>query len=293
MMKKFAFLLLFLLPLVSCVNRQGADQVESIKDSLTRVVAAKDSMINEVFASMNAVAENLNAIKVREKIINKNIDNGEIRNQTPTQINEDVEAINQLLLQNRETIARLQQSANQLKKANINIANMEKLIAQLRQQVETKDQEIVMLKNNLEQMHVQVAELHEQVSGLNTQVTGLSEAKASLEGEVKGQTDILNTAYYIVGSEKELLAKEIVYKSGFIGRTLKINESRSLDSFTKVDIRHFDSVVIGQKKVTLVSSHPAGSYEFVQDEKGVYESLIIKDKRKFWEYSKVLVMSYK
>ena len=80
MMKKFAFLLLFLLPLVSCVNRQGADQVESIKDSLTRVVAAKDSMINEVFASMNAVAENLNAIKVREKIINKNIDNGEIRN---------------------------------------------------------------------------------------------------------------------------------------------------------------------------------------------------------------------
>ena len=131
-MKKFAFLLLFLLPLVSCVNRQGADQVESIKDSLTRVVAAKDSMINEVFASMNAVAENLNAIKVREKIINKNIDNGEIRNQTPTQINEDVEAINQLLLQNRETIARLQQSANQLKKANINIANMEKLIAQLR-----------------------------------------------------------------------------------------------------------------------------------------------------------------
>lgn len=192
-----------------------------------------------------------------------------------------------------ETIARLQQSANQLKKANINIANMEKLIAQLRQQVETKDQEIVMLKNNLEQMHVQVAELHEQVSGLNTQVTGLSEAKASLEGEVKGQTDILNTAYYIVGSEKELLAKEIVYKSGFIGRTLKINESRSLDSFTKVDIRHFDSVVIGQKKVTLVSSHPAGSYEFVQGEKGVYESLIIKDKRKFWEYSKVLVISYK
>ena len=78
-----------------------------------------------------------------------------------------------------------------------------------------------------------------------------------------------------------------------IGRTLKINESRSLDSFTKVDIRHFDSVVIGQKKVTLVSSHPAGSYEFVQDEKRVYESLIIKDKRKFWEYSKVLVISYK
>ena len=142
-------------------------------------------------------------------------------------------------------------------------------------------------------MNIQVAELSEQVEGLNTQVSGLTETNASLQGEVKGQTDILNTAYYIVGSERELLAKEIVYKSGFIGRTLKINESRSLDSFTKIDIRNFDSVLIGQKKVTLVSSHPAESYEFVQDDKGIYESLIIKDKKKFWEYSKVLVISYK
>ena len=293
MMKKFAFLLLFLLPLVSCVNRQGADQVESIKDSLTRVVAAKDSMINEVFASMNAVAENLNAIKVREKIINKNIDNGEIRNQTPTQINEDVEAINQLLIANRQTIARLQQSADQLKKANVKIGSFEKLIAQLNAQIESKDQEIKILKQNLENMHVQVAELTEQVSGLNTQVSGLTAEKTSLEGEVKTQNNILNTGYYIVGSEKELLSKEIVYKSGFIGRTLKINENRSLDSFTQVDIRNFDDVKIGHKKATLVSSHPAGSYEFVMNDSGVFESLVIKDKSKFWEYSKVLVISYK
>ena len=293
MMKKFVFLLLFLLPLVSCVNRQGADQVESIKDSLTRVVAAKDSMINEVFASMNAVAENLNAIKVREKIINKNIDNGEIRNQTPTQINEDVEAINQLLIANRQTIARLQQSADQLKKANVKIGSFEKLIAQLNAQIESKDQEIKILKQNLENMHVQVAELTEQVSGLNTQVSGLTAEKTSLEGEVKTQNNILNTGYYIVGSEKELLSKEIVYKSGFIGRTLKINENRSLDSFTQVDIRNFDDVKIGHKKATLVSSHPAGSYEFVMNDSGVFESLVIKDKSKFWEYSKVLVISYK
>ena len=292
-MKKFVYLLLLLFPMVSCVSRQSADQVENQKDSLARVVADKDSMINEIFESMSAVAENLNAIKEREKIINKSIDNGEIQNQTPAQINEDVEAINQLLLENREKIARLQQSANQLRSANLKVASLEKMIAQLQKDVETKDQEITVLKSNLEQMNIQVAELSEQVEGLNTQVSGLTETNASLQGEVKGQTDILNTAYYIVGSERELLAKEIVYKSGFIGRTLKINESRSLDSFTKIDIRNFDSVLIGQKKVTLVSSHPAESYEFVQDDKGIYESLIIKDKKKFWEYSKVLVISYK
>ena len=167
------------------------------------------------------------------------------------------------------------------------------MIAQLNAQIESKDQEIKILKQNLEHMHVQVAELTEQVSGLNTQVSGLTAEKTSLEGEVKTQNNILNTGYYIVGSEKELLSKEIVYKSGFIGRTLKINENRSLDSFTQVDIRNFDDVKIGHKKATLVSSHPAGSYEFVMNDSGVFESLVIKDKSKFWEYSKVLVISYK
>ena len=173
------------------------------------------------------------------------------------------------------------------------VASLEKLIAQLQSQVESKDQEIVVLRKNLENMNVQVAQLSEQVTGLHTQVSDLSEEKASLEGDLKTQSDILNTGYYMVGPEKELLQKEIVYKSGFIGRTLKINENRSLESFTQIDIRNFDGLKIGHRKAVLVSSHPAGSYEFVMNADGVFEELQIKDKTKFWEYTKVLVVSYK
>ena len=291
-MKKILYLFALLL-LASCTGGQKTERLTSQNDSLAVVVAQKDSVLNEVFSSLSIVTENLNAIKSRENIINENIDKGEIPKGTTTQINEDIEAINQLLIANRQTIARLQQSADQLTKANVKIGSFEKLIAQLNAQIESKDQEIKILKQNLENMHVQVAELTEQVSGLNTQVSGLTAEKTSLEGEVKTQNNILNTGYYIVGSEKELLSKEIVYKSGFIGRTLKINENRSLDSFTQVDIRNFDDVKIGHKKATLVSSHPAGSYEFVMNDSGVFESLVIKDKSKFWEYSKVLVISYK
>ena len=291
-MKKILYLFALLL-LAPCTGGQKTERLTSQNDSLAVVVAQKDSVLNEVFSSLSIVTENLNAIKSRENIINENIDKGEIPKGTTTQINEDIEAINQLLIANRQTIARLQQSADQLKKANVKIGSFEKLIAQLNAQIESKDQEIKILKQNLENMHVQVAELTEQVSGLNTQVSGLTAEKTSLEGEVKTQNNILNTGYYIVGSEKELLSKEIVYKSGFIGRTLKINENRSLDSFTQVDIRNFDDVKIGHKKATLVSSHPAGSYEFVMNDSGVFESLVIKDKSKFWEYSKVLVISYK
>ena len=272
--------------LASCGRSSENGSSAKRNDSLERVVAQKDSVINDVFASMNAVAENLSAIKLRENIINASLDSGEIPKQSAVKID-------RLLQENRRTINRLQQSADQLKKANVRVASLEKLIAQLQSQVESKDQEIVVLRKNLENMNVQVAQLSEQVTGLHTQVSDLSEEKASLEGDLKTQSDILNTGYYMVGPEKELLQKEIVYKSGFIGRTLKINENRSLESFTQIDIRNFDGLKIGHRKAVLVSSHPAGSYEFVMNADGVFEELQIKDKTKFWEYSKVLVVSYK
>ena len=292
-MKKIVYLIVLLTPLFSCVGKRNAERLAGEKDSLSLALAAKDSVINEVFASLNDIAENLNAIKVRENIITTAVGNGEIRKQATDQIGEDIEEIDRLLQSNRETIARLERSAARLKKADVKVASLEKLIGEMSAQVETKDAEIAALRKDLKKLNVEVEELHTQVSGLGTEVDSLNRAKNRLEGEVKTRDDLLSVAYYIVGSQKELLEKEIVYKSGFIGRTLKINENRSLDSFTQVDIRNFDEVIIGKRDVVLVSSHPAGSYEFVMNDNRVFSSLVITDRDKFWEYSKVLVISYK
>ena len=51
MMKKFAFLLLFLLPLVSCVNRQGADVGEKYR---TGVYSEDPSRLREAEAYIRA-----------------------------------------------------------------------------------------------------------------------------------------------------------------------------------------------------------------------------------------------
>lgn len=292
-MKKILYLMLLLLPLAACKGTKNTEQLARERDSLSTLLSQKDSMMDNVFTAMNAISENLDAIKTREKLITKSSANEELRKQSATQISQDIEAINQLLLQNKETIARLQRSADALKQANVKIGGLEKMIAQLNRQVEEKDQEISLLKGNLQNMQARVSELNTRVSDLNTQVTDLNQQRETLAGEVKSTVDALNTAYYIVGSEKELLSKEIVYKRGFIGRTLKINENRSLESFTQVDLRLLDEVMVGQKKATLVSSHPAGSYDWIMNSDGVFESLKITDKAKFWEYSKVLVISYK
>ena len=292
-MKNFLYLFIFLLPFVSCVSKQSADKLQADRDSLSLVVAAKDSIIEDVFTSLNEIAENLGAIKARENLISNSVGEGEIRKQATVQISQDIQQIDQLLQTNRQMIARLEQSAAQLKKANVKIAGLEKLIKQMNEQVESKDNEIAELRKTLQERNVEVADLNTKVEAYGSAVEELTVEKDQLEGQVKSTTDLLNVAYYIIGPEKELISKEIIYKSGFIGRTLKINENRSLDSFIQVDARTFDEVIIGKKKVTLVSSHPEGSYEFVMNGDNFYSSLVIKDKDKFWEYSKVLVISYK
>ena len=162
-MKKIVYLIVLLTPLFSCVGKRSAERLAGEKDSLSVALAAKDSVINEVFASLNDIAENLNAIKVRENIITTAVGNGEIRKQATVQIGEDIEEIDRLLQSNRETIARLERSAARLKKADVKVASLEKLIGEMSAQVEAKDAEIAALRKDLKKLNVEVEELHTQV----------------------------------------------------------------------------------------------------------------------------------
>ena len=131
-----------------------------------------------------------------------------------------------------------------------------------------------------------VETLTEQVAVRSEQVETLNTEKVELENQ-------LNTVYYIVGTEKELREAQIINKQGFIGRTLTVGRNSNFDSFTMADSRLLSEVPVGQKKATLVTSHPEGSYELVTDANKVVEKLIITDPVRFWESSKILIISCK
>lgn len=293
MRRIFILLIILALPMVGCVERPVKVEVSGEADSLKMVILEKDSLLESVFISMGDLAANLNRIKEREDVITSIVGGEELAKEPLTQIEEDIGAIDKLLLENRNTIARLNQSVMQLKSANHKVGSLEKLVEQMNQQSELKDREIAKLKSDLKELNLEVEAMALNVEDLAGQVDDLTQSREELKGEIREQSDLLNTAYYIVGSRKELLDKEIIYKSGFIGRTLKVNENRSLEAFVGVDRRIFDEVIIGYKSVDIVTSHPDDSYEFVMNDSGIYLSLVITDKERFWEYSKVLVISHK
>ena len=271
--------------LASCVSRQVAVEAESRSDSLELVVSAKDSLINAVFADINAISENLALIKSRENLITV-AGESEGGRRPVEEIDNDIKAIDRLLRENRAKIESLQRLAAQLRKANLRIDGLEKMIADMNRQLAEKKAEVEQLRESLVRMGDEVKSLTEEVAVRSAEVENLSGEKVELQNQ-------LNTVYYIVGAEKELRDAQIINKQGFIGRTLTVGRNSNFDSFTMTDSRLLSEVPVGQKKATLVTSHPEGSYELVTDANKVVEKLIITDPVRFWESSKILIISCK
>ncbi len=290
-MKKICFVLLCAACFASCVSRGTAEKIETQRDSLATALGVKDSLLSEVFAAVNAISDNLSAIKTRENILT--IGNGESGRRPVEQINEDIAAIDKLLEENRTKIEALERSAAQLRKANVRIQGLEQMITNLSSQLDEKNREVESLKEDLTQMGVQVETLSTQVAEQDRQLEELTTKKGELEADVADKTARLYAVYYIVGPQKELLDTQIVRKSGFIGRTLTVNEKHNLDSFTKGDTRFLEEIPVGHKNVTVVTTHPEDSYRLVEGEGREIVSLRILDPERFWESSKILVVSYK
>lgn len=271
--------------LTSCVSRQVVVEAESQRDSLATVVSEKDSLINAVFADINAISENLALIKSRENLITV-AGESEGGRRPVEEIDNDIKAIDRLLRENRAKIESLQRSAAQLRKANLRIDGLEKMIADMNRQLAEKKAEVEQLRESLVRMGDEVKSLTEEVAVRSAEVENLSGEKVELQNQ-------LNTVYYIVGAEKELRDAQIINKQGFIGRTLTVGRNSNFDSFTMTDSRLLSEVPVGQKKATLVTSHPEGSYELVTDANKVVEKLIITDPVRFWESSKILIISCK
>lgn len=271
--------------LASCVSRQVVVEAESRSDSLELVVSAKDSLINAVFADINAISENLALIKSRENLITV-AGEAEGGRRPIEEISNDIKAIDRLLRENRSKIESLQRSAALLRKANLRIDGLEKMIADMNRQLAEKKTEVEQLRESLVRMGDEVKSLTEEVAVRSAEVENLSGEKVELQNQ-------LNTVYYIVGAEKELRDAQIINKQGFIGRTLTVGRNSNFDSFTMADSRLLTEIPVGQKKATLVTSHPEGSYELVTDSNKIVEKLLITDPVRFWESSKILIISYK
>jgi len=294
-MNRIIFALVIPVIMLASGCNQTKEEIAMLKatnDSLVSVSQAKDSTVAMFVSSFNDIQANLDSIKMKEKIISKATEgSSELKSRTKDQINSDINMIYKLQLDNRRMIASLR---SKLKNAGSQAAEMERMIDNLSRQIEEKDVQIAQLKEDLTNVNVQVADLTTKVVNLNANVDTLSTLNQQKQQALNDKTAELNTAYYVIGTTKDLTEKKIVTKEGgFIGlgRTKELTPEIDKKALTKVDITNLDVIPIMKNKVDVLSTHPKNSYRLTG--KNQADSLVITNQKEFWSLSKVLVLNVK
>jgi len=294
MMKKIIFSIIFFSSffIISCNENKApeknreADSLALINSDLYKKLAAQDSTSKMFMGAFNEIQDNLDSIKMKEKMIIESSRAEDTENKKE-QIKQSIQSIYEFMARNRGAIASL---SAKLKRAQMNgmqadstIAEMQKVIERLTAQVDSKDKELAELKGQLEKLKIDI-------DGLTTNLK-------TKEEESTQKTVELNTAYYLTGVSKELIKKGIIAKEGgFIGmgKSMKVQNNLRKDMFTQIDITKTTSIALNCKKATILSTHPQGTFKIVGDEKAKkVDKLEITNPKEFWSTSKYLVIEVK
>lgn len=283
-MKKILLIALFAAFLASCGQKtqEEADRLQQENLELKERLNTNEDTFNEFFGALNQIEENLALIKEKERIISQGTQNDlEGRTDKMDQINEDIRLIGELMEKNRQLINRLNRD---IRDSNVKVAEFEKMVSRLNGQIQEKEIEIEGLREELGRMNLRVDYL---TASLDT----LQEVARERARVIEEKTSEINTAYYTLGSRRELRDWGIVTREGGflgIGRTNRLRTDFEHQNFTRIDITQTREITIAGKEPVFITPHPEGTWEYRVEDGVTY--LVITDPAKFWSASRYLVI---
>jgi len=281
-MKKY--LILLLIPVLFACGRAAKKEAEAMKaknDSLLAQTMQKDEAINEFIATVNDIQGTLDTVKMKENIINLSTNkSGELKLSAKDQIKTDITSIYLLMEKNKKELSDL---SRKLKASGMKVTELQKLVDRLQKDITDRNAEITTLRDKLAKLNIIIETANLRADTLSNVVKAQSN-KINEQSQTLAQQDAaLNTAYYIVGTEKEFR------KNGILGKGDKLLGDFNKALFTKVDIRKLTEVSILSKKAKVISNHPPSSYKLVGDKK-IVQSLQILDYKSFWSNVRYLII---
>ncbi|MCW5898914.1 MAG: hypothetical protein KIT10_06555 [Flavobacteriales bacterium] len=266
-----------LLLITACQNDpRESPQYQQLAEDTRRaeaLIAEKDSMLDAMFGTFNRISENLRNIRARQGQLTAPLGGAENGRSGEERIMEEIEQIDGLLAENRALIDKLRGQARSSAKG---LNELERTLADFETTILEQDQEI--------------ADIKEQLASSNSSLATLIDMYRDKSQQADQQARELNTAWYAVGTAKELRDAGVLTKEGGvvgIGGVDKLTTKRfPAEHFTQVEIDGTERIPVLAKKARLVTTHPEGTYRFTD---GAHQLLIL-DRDAFWSLSKYLVV---
>ncbi|MCC7502454.1 MAG: hypothetical protein IT229_07980 [Flavobacteriales bacterium] len=272
--------------LIACENGPSPGELAARAETerLKNELQGRDSLIGEMALSFDDIEKNIMLMDQREKVLSETAE-GELNMDKRKKMVRDLQLMNGLMLESRERIADL---TKRLDKSKVETGGLRKKLKALDLMLASRDSSIASMKDELLARDFKIEQVNEQLTAIELEV-------AKQEAYIEQQTNEMNTAWYVVGTSKELEDQGVVTRTGGligIGKTAAVNGDVANDRFKEVDVRQTSRVPLGVKKAHLVTEHPKGSYSIVE-EGDVLAYLEIKDPTAFWRLSKYMVVEVK
>ncbi|MCP4581683.1 MAG: hypothetical protein GY839_08670 [candidate division Zixibacteria bacterium] len=244
-------------------NQQLADENNEIK-----------TYVNEVDKLIEEVDEDLGKIVETEADLEGSTKAEDLKNK--------LTLIGQHIVDSKDKITDLE---NKLATSKTDMKGLKRLVANLRGKVEAKEAEVVVLMQEKGVLESDIADLGLVIEEKKQVIT--DQEMVIEEGKKR---------WYVYDKEKGLKEKGIITKTGGflgLGKSTKVTADLNVADFTEIhsEADLMISIPHPMKKVKLLSSHKANSYQLLEN--GEQTTLEIANADAFWAATKFLVVATK
>ena len=290
-MKKIVWLSVCMILLsVSCIEQSAKyRKLKSENETLIAEKAATSALLEDMLTTLSDIQSDIQSIREAENYLSMEQDSEYVSTHKKEQLKNNVRQIAETLKSNREQLAVLRE---QLKNSHIRSEALQRTIDRIGSELNQKAVMIASLQEELARKDVRLKELDDAVSSLNENIESLSETTTTQSKKLEEQNKKLNTAYYCLGTTKELKRQNILTGGGLFSKSKALQGFFNEEYFVVIDIRETTEIPVYAGKAHLRSSHPADTYKFTKDENGNL-TLHITDTEQFWQLSRYLVIEVK
>ena len=279
----FSIIFLTSLSMSSC---GGSSNDKAEIDSLRNIISVQEQQLNNDEMFMYLINTSMDSIISADGNIILEIREGII---PPKQkMIQNLETFKFTIHNQRKKIAELQATLENQSSAHS--LQMKQLLAKLTDQLNAKDAEIVRLQQLVENNKITIADLNRSVNSLKKDVSELKMQNKEQEEALIVQSNMMNEAYYIVATKKELKKMGIVGGGNLFKKSKLDLSSVDASKFKKIDIRETTVINIPGSKPKILTQAPTGSYNIRSS--GSTSVLTIIDANSFWSVNNFLVIQY-
>lgn len=264
---------------VAAEQTRLATQLAAQKDSLTRVVVDADAFIAEIDNEVSRV-KGLPKAKRPEHALEGPLE-------------EQLHARADMLVRVKGLVNRAQRTAAELAESRRRERTLRGELDSLRTHDDGDHRLIADLGTTIERQRETIAVLTLRVDSLSTENSRLGDALIASE---RSRT----AAYYIIGTERELIDKGVIVKEGGanllvakVGRSLQPARALDVSLFTAIDRRAIRDIAVpdSSQRYAIVSRQDIEAAEVLERDKSSFRgNLRIADVERFWAPSPYLIL---